>query len=253
MGFLLIALGIMAVSDEGVANLGATGLAGITTDVLGETWGKLFLVDVALAIFVCCLAIHAMSVRILFAMGRDNALPVRQAACERVGHRRVPIVPALTTGAMPSSSWPQLGNPRAFTIIISLGIILVYIAYLMVTAQPCCGAAAKAGRATSPTPGTACSASAAVGQAHERGRNPLRRGHDHQPEWPREELLRPALISEMRASGRRSRCILFALGLAIYYGGQKGQGRGARGAPGRAPTPVAGADRVVTDGGAAAR
>ena len=75
MGFLLIAFGIMAVSDQGVANLGATGLTGITTDVLGSTWGKVFLVDVALAIFVCCLAIHAMSVRILFAMGRDNSLP----------------------------------------------------------------------------------------------------------------------------------------------------------------------------------
>ena len=86
MGFLLIAFGIMAVSDDGVANLGATGLAGITTDVLGETWGKVFLVDVALAIFVCCLAIHAMAVRILFAMGRDNALPYGKQLAQRVRH-----------------------------------------------------------------------------------------------------------------------------------------------------------------------
>jgi urea carboxylase system permease len=136
MGFLLIALGIMAVSDEGVANLGATGLAGITTDVLGETWGKVFLVDVALAIFVCCLAIHAMSVRILFAMGRDNALPFGKQLASVSGTRRVPIVPALTTGAIAliilASNW---ANPRAFTIIISMGIILMYIAYIMLTSQ----------------------------------------------------------------------------------------------------------------------
>ena len=131
MGFLLIALGIMAVSDEGVANLGATGLAGITTDVLGETWGKVFLVDVALAIFVCCLAIHAMSVRILFAMGRDNALPFGKQLASVSGTRRVPIVPAITTGVIAliilASNW---ANPRAFTIIISMGIILMYIAYI---------------------------------------------------------------------------------------------------------------------------
>ena len=76
-------------------NLGADRPAGITTDILGETWGKVFLVDVALAIFVCCLAIHAMSVRILFAMGRDNSLPYGKQLASVSGTRRVPIVPAL--------------------------------------------------------------------------------------------------------------------------------------------------------------
>jgi urea carboxylase system permease len=136
MGFLLICFGIMAVSDSGVANLGVNGLAGITTDVLGANWGKVFLVDVAVAIFVCCLAIHAMSVRILFAMGRDNALPFGRQLASVSGSRRVPIVPALTTGVIAililAFNWY---NARAFTIIISLGIILMYIAYLMLTTQ----------------------------------------------------------------------------------------------------------------------
>ncbi len=136
MGFLLITFGIMAVSDAGVANLGSTGLAGITTDVLGATWGKLFLWDVALAIFVCCLAIHAMSVRILFAMGRDNALPFARQLSSVSGTRRVPIVPAVTAGSIGililASNW---ANAKAFTIIISMGIILMYIAYLMVNSQ----------------------------------------------------------------------------------------------------------------------
>ena len=76
MGFLLILFGTMAVSDVAVpADSRAGGLALITKDVLGDFWGDVFLWDCALAIFVCCLAIHAMSVRILFAMGRDNNLP----------------------------------------------------------------------------------------------------------------------------------------------------------------------------------
>jgi urea carboxylase system permease len=134
MGFLLIMFGIMAVSDEGVANLGATGLAGITTDVLGDTWGKIFLVDVALAIFVCCLAIHAATVRVLFAMSRDNNLPAASALAKVSGTRKVPVVPAIFTGiiALLILSF-NLVNPYAFTIIVSLGIIFMYLAYLGVT------------------------------------------------------------------------------------------------------------------------
>ena len=49
-----------------------------------STWGKVFLADVALAIFVCCLAIHAMCVRILFAMGRDNKLPFATRLASRL-------------------------------------------------------------------------------------------------------------------------------------------------------------------------
>jgi urea carboxylase system permease len=134
MGFLLISFGIMAVSDAGVKNLPANGLAGITVDVLGQNWGKVFLVIVAVAIFVCCLAIHAMSVRILFAMGRDNSLPAARALSSVSGKRRVPVVPAVTAGAIGivilASNW---ANAKAFTIIISMGIILMYIAYLGVT------------------------------------------------------------------------------------------------------------------------
>jgi len=135
MGFLLILFGTMAVSDEGYANITSVGgLAGITTDVLGSTWGKVFLVDVALAIFVCCLAIHAMSVRILFAMGRDNNLPAASKLASVSGTRRVPVFPAILVGVLSvlilAFNWL---NPYAFTIVISCGIVFMYLAYLGVT------------------------------------------------------------------------------------------------------------------------
>jgi urea carboxylase system permease len=134
MGFLLIVFGAMAVSEAGKANLGSTGLSGITTDVLGSTWGKVFLADVAVAIFVCCLAIHAMSVRILFAMGRDNNLPGGSQLASVSGARRVPVVPAVLVGVIGFLILLlNIGNPKAFVIIISLGIIFMYVAYLGVT------------------------------------------------------------------------------------------------------------------------
>jgi amino acid transporter len=135
MGFLLILFGTMAVSDKLFpAGLGAGGLALITKDVLGSFWGDVFLWDCALAIFVCCLAIQAMSIRILFAMARDGNLPFARALASVSAARRVPVVPALTSGVIALIILAfNIVNPSAFTIIISLGIILMYLAYLGVT------------------------------------------------------------------------------------------------------------------------
>jgi urea carboxylase system permease len=130
LGFLLIGFGTMAVDKDATG----LGLTSITKDVLGNTWGNLWLADVALAIFVCCLAIQAMSIRILFSMARDGNLPFARAFASVSAQRRVPIVPALASGAIALIILAfNIVNPSAFTIIISLGIILMYIAYLGVT------------------------------------------------------------------------------------------------------------------------
>jgi urea carboxylase system permease len=130
LGFLLIAFGTMAVDKEATG----FGLTSITKDVLGETWGNIWLADVALAIFVCCLAIQAMSIRILFSMARDGNLPFARAIASVSAHRRVPVVPALASGAIALIILAfNILNPSAFTIIISLGIILMYVSYLGVT------------------------------------------------------------------------------------------------------------------------
>jgi urea carboxylase system permease len=134
MGFLLILLGAMAVSDTGFKDPTALGLTGITTDVLGSTWGKVFLADVAVAIFVCCLAIHAMSVRILFAMGRDDNLPGGSRLAHVSGTRRVPVFPAILVGVISMVVLAfNVYNQYAFEVIIALGIIFMYLAYLGVT------------------------------------------------------------------------------------------------------------------------
>ncbi|HEX3332476.1 MAG TPA: APC family permease [Gaiellales bacterium] len=134
MGFLLILFGTMAVSDALFKDGTSLTLPAITTDVLGSTWGKIFLVDVAIAIFVCCLAIHAMSVRILFAMGRDDNLPGASRLAHVSGTRRVPVFPAVLVGAIAIIVLAfNIYNQYAFEVIIALGIIFMYLAYLGVT------------------------------------------------------------------------------------------------------------------------
>ena len=75
-----------------------------------------------------------MSVRILFAMGRDNNLPggERWSSVSKV--RRVPVFPAVVVGVVSILILAfNIYNPYAFDIIISLGIIWMYLAYLGVT------------------------------------------------------------------------------------------------------------------------
>jgi urea carboxylase system permease len=134
MGFLLILFGTMAVSDSLFKDGTLLNLPAITEDVLGTTWGKIFLADVAVAIFVCCLAIHAMSVRILFAMGRDDNLPGGSRLAHVSGTRRVPVFPAVLVGAIALVVLAfNIYNQYAFEVIIALGIIFMYLAYLGVT------------------------------------------------------------------------------------------------------------------------
>ena len=118
LGFLLIGFGTMAVDKEATAG----GLASITKDVLGETWGKIWLGTSILAIFVCCLAIQAMSIRILFAMARDNNLPFARAARERLGPAPRAGRPGATSGAIALIILAfNIVNPSAFTIIVRSG------------------------------------------------------------------------------------------------------------------------------------
>ena len=81
VGALLIVSAILAVSDPARPELGqiAGGLPMIVKDVLGPGLGTLFLIDVVFAVFVCALAVHAGTVRLIFAMARDNNLPFARA------------------------------------------------------------------------------------------------------------------------------------------------------------------------------
>jgi amino acid transporter len=118
--------------------------------------GDVFLWDCALAIFVCCLAIHAMSVRILFAMGRDNNLPAGDKLASVSAPAACRWFRRCWSGHRNRHPGPQHRQPYAVTIVLGLGIIYMYLAYLGVTIRSSSGGA-RAGRVTSPPATRACS------------------------------------------------------------------------------------------------
>jgi urea carboxylase system permease len=133
-GLLLLLFALMASKDLALDKLGVGGLPSVLDDALGSNGSKLVLIDVAIAIFVCCLAIHAAAIRIAFSMARDHALPLGEGLSHVSEHRHAPAAPALVSGAVAILILlVNVGNSKLFLVVTSVSIILVYIAYLMVT------------------------------------------------------------------------------------------------------------------------
>jgi urea carboxylase system permease len=133
-GGLLILVAMMTLSNVGAKEIGALGLPFVVKDALGDTLGDIFLLDSALAITVCCLAVHTAGIRMMFSMARDNRLPAGSAVARVSGKSRTPIVPAIVIGGLAIILLLiNIGNQRVFSVLISVAIILFYLAYLCVT------------------------------------------------------------------------------------------------------------------------
>jgi urea carboxylase system permease len=133
-GALLLLFAIMASPTLAPAKLSVGGLPYVIESSLGSTLGKLMLIDVSIAIFVCTLAIQTATIRLTFAMARDNNLPFGEVLAA-VSHRaNSPVVPAIVSGAGATLFMlVNVGKAQLFTIITSVAIVLVYMAYFSVT------------------------------------------------------------------------------------------------------------------------
>jgi urea carboxylase system permease len=135
-GGLLIFFGILAVSDPTRPELGLItgGLPFLVKDVLGEVLGRFLLVGVIFAVFVCALAVHASSVRLMFAMARDNNLPFAHALSHVSTRTRAPIVPSIVIGALAATILIlNVKLPHVIEMLCSVAIIWANLAYLLVT------------------------------------------------------------------------------------------------------------------------
>ena len=134
IGGLVILFGILANKNLLNPKIGLLGLPYVIKQALGNTIGNIFLIDAAIAIFVCCLAVQTATIRMLFSMARDNKLPAGSAVARVSGHRKVPIVPALITGVLAIAvAAINVGNQSAFSAITSIAIIMFYLCYMGVT------------------------------------------------------------------------------------------------------------------------
>ena len=134
IGALLILFALMDVKNIDDKNIGLLGLPYIIKQALGNTVGNVFLIDSALAITVCTLAVCTACIRMLFSMARDGRLPGGSSLARVSGRARVPIVPALFVGFCSLVLLAiNLANQSAFLTLTSVAIIMFYLPYLAVT------------------------------------------------------------------------------------------------------------------------
>jgi urea carboxylase system permease len=133
-GALLILAALMAAPSVTDGTLATGGLPLVLTSRLGTVPGKLLLLDVAVAVFVCTLAIQTSASRMIFSMARDRVLPWSDrlgAVSRRTG---TPVAPTVVSGVLAAGLLVlNIGNPALFLALTSVCIMLMYLAYLMVT------------------------------------------------------------------------------------------------------------------------
>jgi urea carboxylase system permease len=134
IGGLILLGALMAVGNIRAEDLSTGGLQYVVLDVFGSTVGKLFLICVVIAITVCNLAVHTAAIRMMFAMARDNNLPAGTHLARVDPKHKTPVIPAVVIGLIAVIILVvNIRQPQIFTVITSIGIIMIYIAYLLVT------------------------------------------------------------------------------------------------------------------------
>jgi urea carboxylase system permease len=134
LGGLILLFALMSVPDITAPEISTGGLQYVVLQVLGGTIGVVLLWAVVIAITVCNLAVHAAAIRMMFAMARDNALPAGSHLARVHPKYKTPVVPAVVIGLLAIAILVvNINQPQIFTVITSIGIIMIYIAYLLVT------------------------------------------------------------------------------------------------------------------------
>lgn len=133
-GGLMIVGALMAAPSLTDGRLASEGLPYVLGAILSSPWGTLLLIDVAIAVFVCTLAIQTAASRLMFSMARDGRLPASTILSKVNARTGTPIAPSVLIGiACIMVLAVNVGNSAIFTTLSSVCIVLIYLAYLMVT------------------------------------------------------------------------------------------------------------------------
>ncbi|MFD1813944.1 amino acid permease [Rhodococcus gannanensis] len=133
-GGLMIVGALMAAPSLTDGRLATEGLPYVLNSILSSPWGTLLLIDVAIAVTVCTLAIQTAASRLMFSMARDGRLPASSVLSKVNSRTGTPIAPSVLIGVLCIAVLGvNVGNSAIFTTLSSVCIILIYLAYLLVT------------------------------------------------------------------------------------------------------------------------
>ncbi|MFG2556310.1 amino acid permease [Streptomyces sp. NPDC048581] len=134
LGGLLVLGGLLAAPSLTDGRLAVDGLSYVLTSSLGDGVGRVLLADVVVAITVATLAIQTAACRMLFSMARDGQLPFSRRLAKVNPRTGMPGAPALVVGVLAAALLLlNFASPEAFLAIGTTCIVMLYLAYAMVT------------------------------------------------------------------------------------------------------------------------
>jgi urea carboxylase system permease len=133
-GALLLVAALVAAPSVTDGDLATGGLPYVLTSQLGTGLGRVLLIDVAVAIAVCTLAIQTAASRMAFSMARDRMLPGHRVLGRVSPRTGTPIVPSVVVGVLALLVLLiNVGQAQLFTAVTGVAVVIVYLAYLLVT------------------------------------------------------------------------------------------------------------------------
>jgi len=132
----ILVFAVMAAPDLNDPLIGKPegGLQYIVEQVMWGPLGTIFLICIVVAVTVCTLAVHTAAIRLTFAMARDNALPFGEKLARVNPKTQTPVIPAIVIGVLAVLILVvNIANNQIFLVLTSIAIIMIYLAYLMVT------------------------------------------------------------------------------------------------------------------------
>ncbi|WP_369168079.1 amino acid permease [Streptomyces sp. R28] len=134
LGGLLVLGGLLAAPSLTDGRLAVDGLSYVLTSSLGDGVGRALLADVVVAITVATLAIQTAACRMLFSMARDGQLPFSRRLAKVNPRTGMPNAPAVVVGVLAAALLLlNFASPEAFLAIGTTCIVMLYLAYAMVT------------------------------------------------------------------------------------------------------------------------
>ncbi len=133
-GGLLILGTLLAAPDITSSQLSTDGIAYVLRAATGDVVSRILLAIVAIAIFSAALAIQASAVRVMFSMARDGRLPFAKALSRVSTRTHTPLLPGFVVCALAIGVLLlNFGQPGVFGAVTSVSVVIVYLAYLLVT------------------------------------------------------------------------------------------------------------------------
>jgi urea carboxylase system permease len=133
-GALLLIGALLAAPSLTDGNLASKGLPWVLTSVMGPVGGRILLVDVAIAVCSCTLAVQTSGSRMVFSMARERALPFHRTLARVSPRTGTPVVTSVVVGVGAALALVvNIGQSAIFTALASLCIAMLYLAYLGVT------------------------------------------------------------------------------------------------------------------------